>query len=38
LDPPHRSTLASTAGTAAETLKRTVMRTVSAALPKGRKL
>jgi uncharacterized protein YcbX len=38
LDPPHRSTLAATAGTAAGTLKRTVMRTVSAAMPKGGKL
>ncbi len=37
LTPPHRSTLASTAGTAAGTLKRAVMRTVSAALPKGGK-
>jgi len=37
LDPPHRSPLASTAGAAAGTLKRAVMRTVSAALPKGAK-
>ena len=35
LDPPHRSRLAATAGTAAGKLKRTVMRTVSAALPEG---
>lgn len=35
VDRPHRSAMASTAATAAGTLKRTVMRTVSAAMPKG---
>lgn len=35
LEPAHRSAMASTAATAAGTLKRTVMRTVSAAMPKG---
>ena len=35
LDPPHRSRLAATAGAAAGKLKRTAMRTVSAALPEG---
>lgn len=35
LDPPNRSAITATAGSAAESLKRAVMRAVSAALPRG---
>ncbi|MGI9163010.1 MAG: MOSC domain-containing protein, partial [Mycobacterium sp.] len=36
LDPPNRSAVATTAGTAAGTLKKAVLKAVAAAMPRGR--
>jgi len=37
LDPPNRTALSATAGAGAATVKRAVMRAVSAAMPSGKK-